>query len=314
MDYPLGEVLDIPDPDYRDIDAVSQSGVRMFAMDGPWTYYKRIVEKSCHTPVTKAMELGSAGHRFLEVGCDVDKVFWVNPTHATDQKVVDRVNAALDEEKSGAARIELGEELKNKKRAHKDYKKIVEEDSDVENLVVVDAKELDIYKGGVQALYDNETCRSILLNDESFCEASIVQMDEESEVLFKCRTDVLKPDRCIDYKFNKNRRPGLWKGEAKKNGSLFQALYYMNLFERDKFTWMLICNQPPHEAFAVTVTREELNDPKSPLAMWQDHLKRKASIQEVADHTMQKLIDCYVTDVWHDDLWYGEVDLADENW
>ena len=43
-------------------------------------------------------------------------------------------------------------------------------------------------------------------------------------------------------------------------------------------------------------------------------MNEKRSVSEVASRTTEDLIDCYVSDVWHTDHWYGELSLSDGNW
>jgi len=312
--YAVGEVLDLPDADYRAIDAISQSGVRMFATEGPWVYYCRQVARTHHTPVTRAMELGRAGHRFLEVGCDVDQVFLVEPDVVDDADLCEKINSELEAKKSAAARLEMGMKLNNRSKAHKQYRELAMDGVEVGDRVIVPSDKLAQFRESVQSLKDNETCRSILLSGPAQCEASIVREDAESGVLFKCRADALFADRIVDYKFTKHRNPSRWKKEARFDGSYFQALYYMQLFKRDKFTWMLISNQSPHESFAVTVRRESLQSDTSATAQFCEHLGRKRSIAEIARDTVESLVDCYLNDEWHHEQWYGESDLEDENW
>ena len=311
MKHELDTLLDIEDSDYRAIDAISQSGMRMYATDGPYAYYCRVVAKTHFTPVSKAMELGRAGHRFLETGCNVEKVFSVNPAKCVDAKIMETINDELTEAKSSAKQLKLGDKLDNRTKSHRLYKEMAQKDVDPE-LVVVDEDKLTMFKESVQSMYDSEVCRNILLNGEYQCEMSIVRNNQG--IHFKCQADVLKGSRIIDYKFTKHRNPSRWKKDAKYDGSFFQALYYMRLFDRPRFTWLLICNQPPHEAFAVTITREALESDHSTVAQYCEELGCKKSISSIADKTLQDMIDSYNCNVWHPDSWYHESDVDEAGW
>lgn len=313
MEYPIGEVLSIPDADYRAIDAISQSGVRMYAKDGPYAYYCYNVARTHHFKVSDAMDFGRAGHRYFETGCNKEESFLIMPELAEDEELVKEANQVV--KSKAATRLNVGDKLRPKVKTHIRYKELFIEAIGSEKQAISEYDLAKIEECG-KAVYNSEVCRSILTAGSSHNEASIIR--EKHGRLFKCRADVLKEDRLIDYKFiskPKVKNPSDWKKEAKYDGSFYQALYYMEMFDRPKFTWILICYSGPEpEAFAVTVTRESLESDDSPLAQFCTSLGELRSIKSIADQHLQELVDCYVHDVWHPDSWYTESELEDRNW
>lgn len=314
LGHPVGEVLDLVDPAYRKIPAASQSGLRTMALEGPYYYHARHVAKTVEDKDTEAKKLGRAAHLAFETGTDIRDLYVIRPERFTDADLCNQVNAELEDSGSKAKQCSLKEVISTRSPSHRRYVELFNEKQIEQGKEVLTEDQAVRIEEAVKAVYDNPACVE-KLEEGGQAEASIIQQDAKTGLFLKARTDLLTPYRNIDFKFQKERNIDRWSNAVRKDGGIYQSEFYTRLFERDLFTWIVISNTSPMEAYCVTVTREELLDSKSRVADvidWKS--KETRSIASANDAMIERLYGCYSMDDWHGDGWGVELMMGHEGW
>ncbi len=314
LGHPVGSVLDLLDPVYREIPATSQSGLRTMALEGPYYYHARYVAKTVKDKDSEAKKMGRAAHVAFETGANIRDLYVIRPEVFTEADLCNQVNEELKAAKSKAKPCKLKEPISTRSSSHRRYVELFNERELAAGKEVLTEEQAKKIEEGVAAVYASPACVE-KIEEGGQAEASIIQRDEKTGLFLKARTDLLTPYRNLDFKFQKDRNIDRWSATVRKDGGMYQAEFYTRLFERDLFTWIVISNTSPMEAYCVTVTREELLDPKSRVADvidWKS--KETRSIASANDAMLERLYGCYSMDDWHGDGWGVELMLGQTEW
>lgn len=277
--------ISMSDDEYFDIYAVSSSGLRCFATEGSWIYYKQFVERSITRDYSDALRVGHAVHQAVELGDEwLDLVYRVPEVIEAgdiyDQCVSDLKSKTPDH-------FSPGEPINKRSPIHRNYLRIHKESvsEDMISLSEVEIADIELQRLAIQ---ENGACHELLTRPNSQREVACFRSDTKSDMLMKCKIDVLWSDLIVDIKSTRKTVPHQFVTHAvgkRGTGGLgyhYQSEWYQRVTGINDFKTVVVSKSKAPEAWLFSYPE------------WVIDQARDAN-----DNHFWSIANCHLMDSWH---------------
>lgn len=304
------EWLNITAEEYHLYPAVSSGGLKCYEKKGPLEYHAMYIAKTKLNEDTTAKRMGTAFHKAMEDPDSWQTGYVLRPTEATDALLIAKVEAMISEHSSAEA-PKLGEKLNMRKKFHKAYVELMEQEAVADGKVMLTSDEYDIIDLQIAAVYDNVVCREVVgQKTRTNVEMACVAECSKTGVMIKALTDLLVGDVIVDFKTTKAANAYEFCRDAMDMGYRFQAAHYLHVTGCTEFRFLSVTSQ----ASLKTGSHCEANLWRVPDKVIREaHEKNiqtlgsiKSNLKAAGDDTM----DCQgVPYAWHNNDWNAELPL-----
>lgn len=292
------QLLDISEAEYRQLPAVSSSGLRLYATEGPMVYRAAIIDRTIVRNQTDPMRLGTAFHRAMDDKTAWDQCYAIIPTELEDDESLAIVKADWSGKKS-TADLSPGAELNLKFPAHRQYLELRKQVAASIGKDWVTDDEVATIRQQIEAVYDNPACIQYL-GEGAETESPYTAIDQETRLPIKCLCDRLvtfgERRVVVDFKTTSTRTPYQFFREGiRGRGYDKQGEMYLRVTGADAYILIAVSSEAPFESLVYTLEDTLIVDAKS-----------------TNDAALQKLQYNYEFNGWHSEGWGAEIPLTSE--
>jgi hypothetical protein len=272
------EILKISSDQYFALPKLSNSAIKDFRNEGPWTYYHRYVANSLDKPKeSDAQRIGSALHSIINI----------DAFSSSSQPI-----AVMPEW------VDLGgiqpEKLNLRKKAHREFKQeFIDRNA---GKIILTQHEYEQVVGMRDSIWDNPAIRPYL--DQLTADRSeVVATNTVNGIECKamCDADFSDQGLVIDFK---TTRQSLGKEFVKdclwKYGYQYQAAHYCDVFEAERFLFVAVRNFEPYESVLFEMPADFIGQ-----------------AQHINHQTIDRIKWCQQMDEWHSDGWGQVINMED---
>lgn len=272
------EILKISSDQYFALPKLSNSAIKDFRNEGPWTYYHRYVANSLDKPKeSDAQRIGSALHSIINI----------DAFSSSSQPI-----AVMPEW------VDLGgiqpEKLNLRKKAHREFKQeFIDRNA---GKIILTPREYEQVVGMRDSIWDNPAIRPYL--DQLTADRSeVVATNTVNGIECKamCDADFSDQGLVIDFK---TTRQSLGKEFVKdclwKYGYQYQAAHYCDVFEAERFLFVAVRNFEPYESVLFEMPADFIGQ-----------------AQHINHQTIDRIKWCQQMDEWHSDGWGQVINMED---
>lgn len=272
------EILKISSDQYFALPKLSNSAIKDFRNEGPWTYYHRYVANSLDKPKeSDAQRIGSALHSIINI----------DAFSSSSQPI-----AVMPEW------VDLGgiqpEKLNLRKKAHREFKQEFMDRN--AGKIILTPREYEQVVGMRDSIWDNPAIRPYL--DQLTADRSeVVATNTVNGIECKamCDADFSDQGLVIDFK---TTRQSLGKEFVKdclwKYGYQYQAAHYCDVFEAERFLFVAVRNFEPYESVLFEMPADFIGQ-----------------AQHINHQTIDRIKWCQQMDEWHSDGWGQVINMED---
>ena len=272
------EILKISSDQYFALPKLSNSAIKDFRNEGPWTYYHRYVANSLDKPKeSDAQRIGSALHSIINI----------DAFSSSSQPI-----AVMPEW------VDLGgiqpEKLNLRKKAHREFKQeFIDRNA---GKIILTQHEYEQVVGMRDSIWDNPAIRPYL--DQLTADRSeVVATNTVNGIECKamCDADFSDQGLVIDFK---TTRQSLGKEFVKdclwKYGYQYQAAHYCDVFEAERFLFVAVRNFEPYESVLFEMPADFIGQ-----------------AQHINHQTIDRIKWCQQMYEWHSDGWGQVINMED---
>ena len=272
------EILEISSDEYFALPKLSNSAIKDFRNEGPWTYYHRYVAKCLDkTKESDAQRIGSALHSIINI----------DAFSSSSQPI-----AVMPEW------VDLGgiqpEKLNLRKKAHREFKQEFMDRN--AGKIILTPREYEQVVGMRDSIWDNPAIRPYL-EQLTADRSEVVATNNVNGIDCKamCDADFSDQGLVIDFK---TTRQSLGKEFVKdclwKYGYQYQAAHYCDVFEAERFLFVAVRNFEPYESVLFEMPVDFIGQAR--------HINHQ---------TIDRIKWCQQMDEWHSDGWGQVINMED---
>lgn len=265
------ERLNIAPEEYFARPEISNSMMKDFRDKGPWTFYHTHIKRNIQpAEPSNSMRIGSAFHLVM---ADFD-VF-------SESAVVTPVSI-------------MGEPVNLRKKAHREW---MSEFRDVNHgKILLSPEEMDMVLRMKESVYENPAAVKNIF-DLTVDRNEVVGIKEIEGVSCKAMCDADFSDRglIVDFKTTRQHLGVQFAKDAiYKYGYQFQAAHYCDVFDAERFVFIVVRNFPPYETLVFEIPQEMMGQARM-----------------INYQTLERINWCQAHNDWHSDGWGQVINLED---
>jgi len=262
------ELLTYDSVAYFAMPAVSNSAMKCYRNEGPWSYYHKCELRSIDEPKkSDAMRIGSLFHKHMEC-------------LTTDSRLIDHVDTL-------PTHVD-GDEVNNRKPSHREYLQQFKDDAEKSGKLWATEKEIDQVFRMCETAHENTAASDLLTHSGSHI-AEAVCTNKYVGVPVKAMSDLYYPETgvLVDFKTTRCGDSSAFMKEAIfKYGYHYQAAHYCDVFEVDQFFIIAVRNFEPYETIVYEVPPALMDEAR-----------------EINHDTLRQIRDCRSLGTWHTQGW-----------